>query len=45
MGETENGNQIFEVTECYYDENDYPIYVEEDSIMNTFEEVYKKFEV
>lgn len=36
MGELENGNVSFEITECYYDENDYPIYVEEDSILTAY---------
>jgi len=36
MGELENGNVSFEITECYYDENDYPIYVDKDSVLNAY---------
>ena len=45
LGENKEGVPEFEVTECYYDENGYPIYVEEESITNTFEETYLKFKV
>jgi hypothetical protein len=45
LGEDLNGIPAYEVTEYYYDENDYPIYTEKESITNTFEETFKQFEV
>ena len=45
LGEDLNGIPVYEVTECYYDENGYPIYTEEESITNTFEETYNKLKV
>lgn len=45
LGEDLKGIPAYEVTEYYYDENGYPIYTEKESITNTFEETYKKFEV
>lgn len=45
LGENLEGIFEYEITECYYDENDYPIYVGKESITNTFEETYNKFKV
>lgn len=45
LGENKEEIPEFDVTECYYDENGYPIYVEEESITNAFEETYAKFSV
>lgn len=45
LGEDLSGIPKYEVTECYYDESDYPIYVEAESILNVFEEVYQKLKV
>jgi hypothetical protein len=45
LGEDENGKLIFEITECYYDEYGYPIYVEKESITNTFDITFQKHKV
>lgn len=45
LGEDEDGKLTFEVTECYYDENGYPIYVEKESISSTFDITFKKHNV
>ena len=45
LGEDENGKLTFQVTECYYDENGYPIYVEKESITNTFDITFQKYRV
>ncbi len=41
LGENEEGKLQFEITECYHDENGYPIYVEEESITSQLE-IFKK---